>query len=410
MRDTVIKPVSGLQNQQSIFRPTRTDSNINSINQTVPRENIGGFNGNTSTASSSNYSHGLYAFFAKADTSNDARSFSNEASSNNQNGTSRSSTENNIWAEYGAKSAAARDNSGLNFGPGRGSTGNIFDPNGIGGGGGGSFQGIPNDGNSDPLYDASKHSAAENEKISNMMTIMNSSSSSETSKANAVDGEKFTKAFTESILSGRSLQDTISSLDGKNLRGQTSQAYNTENMSKEAISTKNKAHGTAIILRGSDAGVSSMMARDEANVRKAYEALGLDVKVVHSEKEFEQALMSAREQAITDKANGQESILATHVISHGYKAGGEAGFNSENAHGALAMQGGGSYHEKDIIGDIAGALESTENGEDPFKHSYNSFTACHSGAIDNEQALAANNGQSGNSESSYEKELEKSRT
>lgn len=394
MKDTAIKPVSGLPNQQSIFRPTRSDSNTSTINQTVPRENLGGFSNRNATASSSAYSHGLYAFFAKSDTSNDAREFNSEAKLNNQSENSSPSSTSNIWAEYGAKSAAARSNAGINLGSNRGSgsSGNIFDPNRIGGGSG-SFRGIPNDGSSDPLYDASKHSAAENKAISDMITVTTSSSSSETSKANSRDGEKFTKAFTDSLLSGRSLQDTIASMDGKNLGGQTSQAYNTENMSKEAISINNKAHGTAIILRGSDEGVSPMMAKDEANVKKAYEALGLDVKVVHSEKEFEQALLKARDQAIEDKANGQESIIAAHVISHGYNAGGEGGFNNENDHGALAMKGGGSYQEKDLVGDFAGALEPTESGEKPFGHGYLTITACHSGAIDNEQALADNNGQ-----------------
>lgn len=255
------------------------------------------------------------------------------------------------------------------------------------------FGGIPNDGNHDPLYDATKHSKEENEKISNMMTIMNSSSSSETSKANAQDGEKFTKAFTDSILSGKSLQETMKLLDGKNLGSQTSQAYNTENMSEKEISINNKAHGTAIILRGSNQGVAQMMQKDEENITKAYKELGLDVKVVHSEKEFETALMDAREKAITDKADGKESILATHVIAHGFKAGGPGGHNNEDATGGLAMQGGGTYMEKDIMGDIAGALELDENGESPFEHSYNSFTSCHSGCMDNKQAFQENNGQ-----------------
>jgi hypothetical protein len=257
------------------------------------------------------------------------------------------------------------------------------------------FQGIPNDGNSDPLYDASKHTEAENKKISDMMTIMNSSSSSEVSNANAVNGEKFTKAFTDSILSGNSLQKTISMLDGKNLGNQTSQAYNTENM-KGDISKDNKTNGTAIILRGSNDGVQTMMAKDEENVIKAYEALGFDIKVVHSEKEFETALMDARAKAITDKAEGKESTLATHVISHGFKAAGAGGHNNEEAYGGLAMQGGGTYHEKDVMGDIAGALEPDKDGESPFEHSYNSFTACHSGCMDNKQAFQENNGNSNN--------------
>lgn len=253
---------------------------------------------------------------------------------------------------------------------------------------------IPNDGNVDPLYDSSKHSKEENKKISDMMTIMNSSSSSEVSNADSQNGEKFTKAFTDSILAGNSLQETIKSLDGKSLGPQSSQAYNTENMGKE-ISKENKANGTAIILRGSNQGVAEMMAKDEANVTEAYRALGFDVKVVHSEKEFETALMDAREKAIADKAEGKESTLATHVISHGTLAGSEGSGEKNNANdkGALAMKGGGLYHEKDIIGDIAGALQDTQDGESPFEHSFNSFTACHSGAIDNEQALAENNGQ-----------------
>lgn len=264
--------------------------------------------------------------------------------------------------------------------------------NGMGNGNGG-FQGIPNDGNSDPLYDASKHTKEENKKISDMMTITNSSSSSETSKADAVNGEKFTKSFTDSILSGKSLQETIKMLDGKNLGGQTSQAYNTENMKGE-ISKDNKTNGTAIILRGSNHGVASMMAKDEENVTKAYKELGFDVKVVHSEKEFETALMDAREKAVTDKAEGKESTLATHVISHGFKAGGAGGHNNEDAYGGLAMQGGGQYMEKDVMGDIAGALEAGKDGESPFDHSYNTFTACHSGCMDNKQAFNENNGES----------------
>ncbi len=316
-----------------------------------------------------------------------------QSNSNSINIASKSLTTNNAIAE-GTYNNNSNDrsisNHNLNFD-------NSINPGGFinsdKGGEGRSFHGIPNDGNSDPLYNAAKHSKEENEKISNMMTIMNSSSSSETSKADSMNGEKFTKSFTESILSGNSLQETIKMLDGKNLGGQTSQAYNTENMSQDEISAKNKAHGTAIILRGSNDGVASMMARDEENVTKAYKELGLDVKVTHSEKEFETALMAARDQAITDKAAGKESILATHVISHGFQAGSAGGHNNENSSGALAMQGGGAYHEKDIIGDIAGALEKDKDGNDPFKHSYNSFTACHSGSMDNKQALAENNGQ-----------------
>ena len=249
------------------------------------------------------------------------------------------------------------------------------------------FSGIPNDGKSDPLYDASKHSREENQKISNMMTIMNSSSSSESSHATASTGEYFSHEFSKGILEGKSLQDVIKGLDRANLRGvQTSVAYNTENMSKDEISSSKKANGTAIILRGSNEGVEEMMAKDEANLQQAYLALGLDVKVVHSEKEFEQALLAARDEAMKDKADGKESILATHVISHGLQAGGTKG---ADAYSALAMQGGGLYHEKDIIGDIAGALEPGKEGESPFKHSYNAFTACHSGGFDNEQTLVA---------------------
>ena len=59
------------------------------------------------------------------------------------------------------------------------------------------------------------------------------------------------------------------------------------------------------------------------------------------------------------------------------------------------MQGGGQYMEKDVMGDIAGALEAGKDGESPFEHSYNSFTACHSGCMDNEQAFQENNGESG---------------
>lgn len=249
------------------------------------------------------------------------------------------------------------------------------------------FKGIPNDGQSDPLYDASKHTQEENKKISNMMTIVNSSSSSEVSNANSLTGEYFTHEFSRGILEGKSLQDVIKGLDGANLRGaQTSVAYNTENMSKAEISSSKKANGTAIILRGSNDGVETMMAKDEANLKQAYSALGLDVKVVHSEKDFEQALLAARDKAITDKAEGKESVLATHVISHGLQTGGTKG---ADANSALAMQGGGLYHEKDIIGDIAGALEPGKEGESPFKHSYNAFTACHSGGFDNEQTLLA---------------------
>jgi hypothetical protein len=249
------------------------------------------------------------------------------------------------------------------------------------------FSGIPNDGKSDPLYDASKHTQEENQKISNMMTIVNSSQSSEVSNATSSTGEYFTHEFSKGILDGRSLQDVIKSLDGKNLKGaQTSVAYNTENMSEGEISSSNKANGTAIILRGSNDGVGDMMAKDEANLKQAYSALGLEVKVVHSEKEFEQALLAAKDKAVADKAQGKESILATHVISHGLQAGGTKG---ADANSALAMQGGGLYQERDIIGDIAGALEPGENGESAFKHSYNAFTACHSGGFDNEQTLVA---------------------
>jgi hypothetical protein len=249
------------------------------------------------------------------------------------------------------------------------------------------FSGIPNDGKSDPLYDASKHTKEENQKISDMMTIVNSSSSSEVSNADSLNGEYFTAAFSQGIKEGKSLQDVIKGLDGANLRGaQTSQAYNTEKMSSEPISASNKANGTAIILRGSNDGVGEMMAKDEANLKEAYNKLGFNVQVVHSEKEFEKALLDARQKAIEDKAQGKESVLATHVISHGLQAGGTKG---ADANSALAMKGGGLYHEKDIIGDIAGALEPTEDGESPFKHSYNAFTACHSGGFDNEQTLVA---------------------
>jgi hypothetical protein len=250
------------------------------------------------------------------------------------------------------------------------------------------FSGIPNDGKSDPLYDASKYTQEENQKISNMMTIVNSSSAAEVSNANSLTGEYFTNEFSKGILEGKSLQDVIKSLDGANLRGsQTSVAYNTENMSKDEISLSNKANGTAIILRGSDEGVREFMKIDEENLKRAYKAMGFDVKVVHSEKEFEKALLSARDKAINDKKEGKESVLATHVISHGLKAGGTQG---ADAYSALAMNGGGLYHEKDVIGDIAGALEPGEYSESPFKHSYNAFTACHSGGFDNEQTLVHN--------------------
>ena len=265
------------------------------------------------------------------------------AFANTQTGTNASDAVNSIWQETSSakiansKLTASRINpetgtydnpltNGSAPNSGTGDSNGFIGHKGIGDGDR-SFQGIPNDGNSDPLYDASKHTKEENEKISNMMTIMNSSSSSEVSNADAVNGEKFTKAFTDSIMSGKSLQETMKSLDGKNLGGQTSQAYNTENMKGE-ISKDNKTNGTAIILRGSNEGVAGMMAKDEENVTKAYEALGFDVKVVHSEKEFETALMGAREKAVSDKAEGKESTLATHVISHGFKAGGAGGHNN----------------------------------------------------------------------------------
>jgi hypothetical protein len=350
------------------------------------------------------YSHGLYSFFAKSGSENGAetrvtqtlgeRGASNSAwsasnasfASTNNIGHSKTLTANSRSnLELNSNSFNSQNNSfnsrnnGINF------VRDGFTPGGNQG-----FRGIPNDGQMDPLYDASKHSLEHNKMISDMMTIVNSSSSSEVSTANSITGEKFTYNFSQSLLQGKSLQDTINSLNGKDLGGQTSQAYNTENMSKEPISINNKAHGTAIILRGSDHGVESMMATDEKNLREAYSALGFDVKVVHSEKEFESALLAARDKALEDKANGQDSVLATHIISHGMDLGGGSGHNDANAHGALAMKNGGTYHEKDVIGDIAGALVPDEDGTKPFVHSYNSFTACHSGSIDNEQTLLVN--------------------
>lgn len=385
---SVIKP--------SIFKPTKDPSLKDSLALKINLSN-------DSNEGQKDFSINPFSLFASTDQQNAQKETSGSSGITNN---VTESTTNQAWsfaisesqekiASYrnsgGENNLIPNDLSGSNSLTGPGSIANIpnspnFIQDGITGENQG-FSGIPNDGQSDPLYDASKHTLEENQKISNMMTIVNSSSSSEVSNANSLTGEYFTHEFSKGILEGKSLQDVIKGLDGANLRGaQTSVAYNTENMSKDEISSSNKANGTAIILRGSNDGVGEMMAKDEANLKQAYSALGLDVKVVHSEKEFEQALLAARDKAITDKAEGKESILATHVISHGLQAGGTKG---ADANSALAMKGGGLYHEKDIIGDIAGALEPGKEGESPFKHSYNAFTACHSGGFDNEQTLLA---------------------
>jgi hypothetical protein len=79
--------------------------------------------------------------------------------------------------------------------------------------------------------------------------------------------------------------------------------------------------------------------------------------------------------------------------------GGGQGHNDANANGALAMKNGGLYHEKDLVGDIAGALVPDKDGRMPFKHLYNAITACHAAAIDNKQTLLVH----GSSDSSNSK-------
>lgn len=259
-----------------------------------------------------------------------------------------------------------------------------------------------NDGNIDPLYDASKHSKADNDYISDRMTIATSSSSSETSKADSINGEKFTASFSASLNAGYSLQDTIRALDNHSYGNQTSRAYNTESMSGN-ISQSNKARGHVIIYQGDNSGVETMMAKDRANLLEAYASVMEngrdDVTIVSSEKQFEQALLAARKEAQEHyDATGEKSTLITHAVSHGLKLSGSNEYNDESASGALASKGGGLYHEKDYIGDIAGALSRGPNGEEnPFEHSYNSVTACHSGTFDNKQTLAVNNGEIGSS-------------
>lgn len=317
---------------------------------------------------------------AKADTSVDAgkRIQSIQAGDRAAAGLSGDFTEDSVDAAaqfWGLEPWQGDDAGGGSAGSTIPNSGGQIIPGGSGGSGGGDVTAKDLEHakkGTDPLH---KGSAPKN------WTVGTSSSSNETSQANASTGENYTYNMKQRIVDQEmSFKEALGQMDGKRMGGQTSRTYGDRDSETLDISAKNKAeNGFGIILRGSNHGVQSMMAKDEQHVKEMMKAVGIkdeNIRVAHSEKEYEAAIKDA-------KAQGGD-LLYTHAISHGFtqKDAGGAG-NNENDIAALAMQNGSSYNEIDMMGDTAHAADS-------FDHVVSLITACHSGGFDTEQAFKGN--------------------
>ncbi len=198
------------------------------------------------------------------------------------------------------------------------------------------------------------------------------------------DGGNMVSALHQEIMGGKSLKQAFSNLNDQIIGEDHPQRLHfspaVDEKSNEVLNTskENPASGLAIILVDRSSGEHNQMFDAEARqAQQIAKSLGLESKIVYSEKDFEQALLAGKEKG--------GDLLMGFLIGHGNNAK-QADNDHNKAHDprdksftAIKGDQGGvnHYQEEDIKGDFA-------EGAKGFKHAVLISGSCHSGGLNHD--------------------------